>query len=82
MKVIIAILENLQGRVDNLLPYFIKMCVIELNERCPKNFKSMLLQTMCMCFWYNSELTFQVLAKPMDHFGLPKTLRHYTLSEV
>jgi len=30
MKVIIAMLENLQGRFDDALPYLMKICVEEL----------------------------------------------------
>ena len=58
MKVLIAMLENLKGRIDEALPYILKICVSELQEKIPKSFTSMIIQTVAMCFWYNSILTF------------------------
>lgn len=64
-KVIIAMLENLLGRIDQALPLILQICVSELNEnshpKANKSYKSMILQTIAMCFHYNSELTFQLL---------------------
>ena len=63
MKVLIAMIENLQGRIDEALPYIVNICVGQLNldVKTSKNYVSMVLQTISMCFWYNSPLTFQVL---------------------
>ena len=58
MKVLIAILENLKGRVDEAVLYIMRICVSELNTEIPKHFTSMIIQTVCMCFWYNCVLTF------------------------
>lgn len=64
-KIIIALLENLQGRIDDALPFIIQTCTQELlnngKGKLPKNVKSMLLQTLCMSFWYNSQLTFHIM---------------------
>ncbi len=65
MKVIITMLENLFGKIDEALPLIIQMvvqCLQECaNEKTPPNYLSMLLQTLSMCFWYNTTLTFQIL---------------------
>ncbi len=65
MKVLIAMLENLgNGRINEALPMIIKVCWGQLNldmEKVAKNYTSMVMQTLCMCFWYNSPLTFQVI---------------------
>ena len=58
MKIIIAMLENLQGRIDEALPYILKLCINELAVKTTKNYTSMVLQTITMSFWYNSVLTF------------------------
>jgi hypothetical protein len=46
MKVIIAMLENLQGDLDNGLPFLVQQIVIEIqsssNNKTPSNYKSML----------------------------------------
>lgn len=43
MKVIIAMLENLQGRIDDALGYLMKVCIEELQQKNPKNYRSMIL---------------------------------------
>jgi len=67
MNLVIALLENMQGMIDQALPQIITIITEELNfllsakETYVKKYKSMLLQTMSMCFSYNTALTFQVL---------------------
>lgn len=66
MKIIIAMLENLQNRIDEAMPYILRICVNELNsrgtgEKIPKNYLSMICQTLAMTFWCNCQLTFQLL---------------------
>lgn len=61
MKIIITMLENLYGKIDEALPLIIQMIVTCLNEcehESPPNYMSMLLQTISMCFWYNASLSF------------------------
>jgi len=61
MKILIAMLENLgNGRINEALPYILTICTNELNlpGKTPKNFTSMVVQTLSMAFWYNSVLTF------------------------
>ena len=58
-----AFLENLYGKIDHILPFLIDTCVNELNSLHPKQSKklqSVILQTLCLCFWYNAPLTFQI----------------------
>lgn len=66
MNLLIAILENMQGRVDQNLGGIIGVVTSELNwvnskEKGYKNYRLMVLQALAMCFTYNSELTFQSL---------------------
>lgn len=61
MKLIQTLLENLTGRLDAVIPDFIKLIHSELNMQQGKAWRSMLLQTFSMLFFYNSELTFQAL---------------------
>ena len=63
MKVLIAMLENLKGRIDEALQYILKICIgqLQLEKKPPKNFTSMVIQTIAMAFWYNSHLTFHLL---------------------
>lgn len=62
MKVLIAMLENLgNGQINEALPLIVKVCSDQLNlgvKKTPKNYISMVVQTLCMCFWYNAHLTF------------------------
>ena len=58
MKIIIAMVENLQGKIDEAMAYIVQICMTELQDKNPKNVKAMILQAICMCFWYNSELAF------------------------
>ena len=59
MKVLIAMLENMKGAIDEALFFIVKIVATELaQDDLPKNFKSMLIQVLAMCFWYNSPLTF------------------------
>lgn len=65
MGLIIAILENMQGKIDGDLPHIVGILSEELNylndKKGKKNYKSMILQAFSMCFAYNAMLTFQVL---------------------
>lgn len=62
MKILIALLENLFGRANDALPFIVQTCMTELGKpKNPKKVKSMLLQTMCMCLWYNCQMTFGLL---------------------
>ena len=66
MNPLIAILENMQGRVDQNLAGIIGVITSELNwvnskEKGYKNYRLMVLQALAMCFTYNGALTFQAL---------------------
>jgi hypothetical protein len=66
MNLLIAILENMQGRVDHALAGIIGVITNELDwvnskEKGYKNYRLMVLQALAMCFTYNSSLTFEVL---------------------
>lgn len=64
MKLIIALIENLNGQIDDSLKGLLEMCLNELSylkPRSNKNYQAMIVQVLCMCFWYNSALTFRIL---------------------
>lgn len=59
MKVLIAMLENMRGKIDEAVPLIISICMRELmRPKVDKNYKSMVIQTICMSFWYNNIATF------------------------
>lgn len=61
-KILIAMLENLKSPfIDEALGRILQICATQLSNKCPKNFQSMLVQTVAMSFHYNSVLTFQLL---------------------
>jgi hypothetical protein len=73
MKVLIAMLENLgNGMINEALPYILTICTSQLNlpGKVPKNFTSMVVQTLAMAFWYNSILTFQILDQQLNQTKL------------
>lgn len=63
LKILIAMLENLQGRIDEAIQFVVVICMRELESSAKgtKNIRSMVLQTLCMSLWYNSALTFELL---------------------
>ncbi|CDW76775.1 UNKNOWN [Stylonychia lemnae] len=75
MKVLIAMLENLKGRIDEALQYILKICIEELaGKKIPKNYRSMLIQVISMTFWYNSALSFQILEQSQQTIPVFQTL--------
>jgi len=69
MRIIIAVFENLKGRIDEAVPIIMDMLKEQLEGQLSKgkkamvNYTSMILQTYASCFHYNSVLTFQILEK-------------------
>ena len=66
INLLIALLENMEGKLNEKLPELIGMLAGELaflntQGSNGKNFKVMLLQAISMCFSYNATLTFQIL---------------------
>jgi hypothetical protein len=69
MKVVIAILEIFGNwKIYEALPYILLICTSQLNllRKTPKNFISMVVQTLAMAFWYNSALTFEILDQQLN----------------
>ena len=58
MRVLISIFENLPGQIDSALPHLVGILLAELKlsfeNGAPKNYKSMLLQTISMALFNNS----------------------------
>ena len=69
MKVLVDMLEYIgNGMINEALPFILTICTSQLNipSSTPKNFISMVVQTLAMAFWYNSELTFQILDQQLN----------------
>jgi len=67
MKLVCCILETFPGQIDNALPSIVGMLLAELHvalsNKCPINYKSMIVQATATAFYNNSILTFQILEK-------------------
>lgn len=74
MRVVISIFENLQGMIDNVLPHLVGMLLAELKlafeNSAPKNYKSMLLQTLSMALNYNSASVLQIIEAEGQTFAV------------
>jgi hypothetical protein len=63
-KLMITLLENLRGGpLDSNLSNLLGICMQELQSLTngQKHYQQMLLQVICLSFWYNSQLTFEIL---------------------
>lgn len=56
----IALLENVPG-IDSSLPGVVSFFLKELSSAKTSEYKSMLQQGLCMCFWYSTPITLQCL---------------------
>ena len=80
MKVLIAMLENLTSKIDDVMDSIITLCLSELQflddkKKVPKSYQSMIIQTISMSFHYNPLLTFQLLeGKQMTVYVFQKWL--------
>lgn len=68
MNLIISMLENMIGQINDELPSLVKILVEELQflesnkDRISySKYKAMVLQAFSMCFNYNASLTFQII---------------------
>lgn len=66
MSLMVAIFENMQGRIDSDVPTLLGFLIAELEflgtvDSKALKFKSMILQALAMCFSYNAALTFNFL---------------------
>lgn len=63
-KLMITLLEHLRGgALDHSLPTLLGLCLQELTalSKRQKHYQLMLLQVLCLSFWYNCALTFSIL---------------------
>jgi len=63
IRLIIALIENFRGKIDHLIPK-----IIDINSELMKtdrtsNLKSILIQVVCMMFWYNPNLALKLLTQ-------------------
>ena len=62
MSVFIALLENLPGSIDDIVPYILQTCASELSYLTGRTaYRRMIMQTVCMAFHYNAGLAFTAL---------------------
>ena len=65
LRVLIALLENLPGQLDESMPQLVGMLLAELKmafeNQSVSNYRSMLLQAMSMALYNNSQLTLTII---------------------
>jgi len=60
-ELVIGLLENLHGRINNSIPAIIELLVNEIQDSEDRCAKLLIIQALNMCFAYNTPLTFQIL---------------------
>lgn len=76
LRVVIAIFENLPGQIDLALPHIVGMLLAELKMAfdsevsCPKNYKSMLLQSIAMAIFNSNSATLRVIETEKQTFAV------------
>ena len=67
LNLLVVILENMQGMIDNELQTIVGIIVKELDfvrgRKQANGYRSMCLQTLASAFTYNAQLTFQCLGE-------------------
>lgn len=58
---VVGLLENLFGKIDDFFCHIIDLLVIELGKSSQQNSRSMLVQALSMCFTYNATVAFSIL---------------------
>mmetsp|Transcript_42364 Transcript_42364/g.55849 ORF Transcript_42364/g.55849 Transcript_42364/m.55849 type:complete len:774 (-) Transcript_42364:479-2800(-) len=67
LRSLIAIFENLPGQIDQAMPMLVGMLLAEIKiafdegSSCPKNYQSMLMQTIAMALFNNNVLTLSIV---------------------
>ena len=66
MRILLSLLETFPGQMDFALGGVVGILLAEIQKAfgdnvTPPNYKSMLLQTMSMCFFNNCQLTMQTI---------------------
>ena len=73
MLLLVAMLENLKGKIDNFIEPIISVCLDHLSMGLNSRSTFIILQTLALCFFYSAEKTFQVLdskSATMNFFSL------------
>jgi len=74
LRVLIAIFENLPGQVEAALPTLVGMLLAELKVAFegtkPKNFKSMLLQTLAMALYNSNATTLAIIEREQQTYAV------------
>ena len=81
MRIIMTILEQFPGRINDTLPNLVAIMLAELKkafdeESTPPNYRSMLLQAFSMCFYNNSQITLQTMEQ--NQMTLPVFINWFT----
>lgn len=61
MRLLIGLIENFRGKIDKLIPKILDVSQDLMKEKRSESLKSILLQVVCMMFWYNGDLTMKLL---------------------
>ena len=58
---IISLLENLHGRIDDSIHNILELLVTEVQKYSDRWVRHIIIQAISMCFAYNAALTFQII---------------------
>ena len=63
LRLIIALIENFRGKIDDLIPQILDLSTELMKENRTENLKSVLIQIICMMFWYDPIMAIELLNK-------------------
>lgn len=73
-QLVIGLLENLHGKIDDMIIHIIELLVNEIGNNQDKSAKKMIIQGLSMCFAYNCALTFKILEEKEWTQGVFETI--------
>lgn len=63
IRLLIGLIENLRGEIDGLIEKILDIGCDLIKEKKTDNLKSVVVQLICMMFWYDPKLTIKLLNK-------------------
>ena len=63
LRLVIGFIENFRGKIDHAIPKIMDLLIELMKEKRTQSLKRMLLQVVCMMFWYNPHLAMKILVE-------------------